>query len=136
MNGLGLSDAARRVADSAREFVRLEVELAMAELKAKAAALGAGLGVLAAAAMFAFLALCFALAAAAAGMSTTLAVWESLLIMFGALVLLAGILGAVGAVLLRKASNPVPEQAIEEAQITTEALRNGDGESGDDAHGV
>lgn len=131
MNGLGLSDAARRVADHAREFVRLEVELAVAELKAKAAALGAGLGILAGAAMFAFLALCFALAAAAAGLATTLAVWESLLIMFGALVLLAGILGAIGAVLLRKASNPMPEQAIEEAQVTTEALRNGDGDDGD-----
>lgn len=131
MNGLGLSDAARRVADHAREFVRLEVELAVAELKAKAAALGAGLGILAGAAMFAFLALCFALAAAAAGLATTLAVWESLLIMFGALVLLAGILGAIGAVLVRKASNPMPEQAIEEAQVTTEALRNGDGDDGD-----
>jgi hypothetical protein len=134
--GLGLSDAARRVADSAREFVRLEVELATQELKAKAVALGAGVGVLIAAATFAFLALCFALAAAAAGLATTLAVWESLLIMFGALVLLAGILGAVGAVLLRKASSPVPEQAIEEAQITTEALRNGDTDSVEDAHAV
>ena len=127
MNGLGLSDAARRVADHAREFVRLEIQLATTELKAKAIALGAGIGVLAAAALFAFLALCFALAAAAAGIATALSVWLSLLIMFGGLILLAGILGAVGAVLLRKGSRPVPEQAIEEAQVTTEALRNGAG---------
>ena len=126
MNGLGLSDAARRVADHAREFVRLEIELATAELKAKAAAFGAGVGVLAAAAMFGFLTLCFALAAITAGMSTTLAVWESLLIMFGALLVLSSILAAIGTVLVRKAKNPVPEQAIEEAQLTTEALRNGD----------
>lgn len=131
MNGLGLSDAARRVADHAREFVRLEIQLATAELKAKAAALGAGLGVLAAAAIFGFLTLCFALAAITAGMSTTLAVWESLLIMFGALLVLSAILAAIGTVLVRKASNPVPEQAIEEAQMATEALRNGDGGNGD-----
>jgi hypothetical protein len=45
--------------------------------------------------------------------------------MFGGILLLAGILGAVGAALLRKGSKPVPEQALAEAQLTTEALRNG-----------
>jgi hypothetical protein len=45
--------------------------------------------------------------------------------MFGGLLLLAGMLGAIGAALLRKGSKPVPEQAIAEAQLTTEALRDG-----------
>ena len=31
----------------------------------------------------------------------------------------------IGAALLRKGSKPVPEQAIAEAQLTTEALRDG-----------
>ncbi len=123
--GIGLSGATRRVAEHAREFVRLEIQLAQTELKKKFAQLAAGLGVSLTAAVFAFLALCFGLAAAAAGMATTLPVWLSLLIVCGGLVLLAALLGLVGFLLLRQGANAVPEQAIEEAQVTSEALRNG-----------
>ena len=127
MNGIGLSGATKRVADHARSIVRLELQLATAELKRKAAALGIGIALVAGAAMFALTALAFGLAAATAGIATALPVWASLLIMFGGLLLLATILGGVGGVLLKKGSKPVPEQAIEEARLTTEALRNGDG---------
>ena len=123
--GLGLSGATKRVAEHARAFVRLELQLAAAELKKKLAQLGAGLGVSFTAAVFAFLALCFGLAAAAAGLATTLSVWLSLLIVCGGLVLLAAILGLVGYALLKQGANAAPEQAIEEAQVTAEALRNG-----------
>lgn len=125
MNGLGLSGASKRVADHARSFVQLEIQLAAAELKRKVAALAIGIGLVVGAALFALLALLFGLAAATAGIATALPVWLSILVMFGGLLLLAGILGAIGAALLRKGSKPVPEQAIAEAQITTEALRNG-----------
>ena len=122
----GLSGAAQRVADHARSFVQLEVQLAIAELKRKAAALGIGAALMVGAAVVAFLALTFGLAAAAAGLATTLAVWESLLIVCGALILLAAILVGVGYMLLQKGTKPLPEQAVEEARLTTEALRNGD----------
>jgi hypothetical protein len=125
VNGLGLSGATKRVADHARSFVQLEIQLAATELKRKAAALAVGIGLAIGAAVFGLLALLFGLAAATAGIATALPVWLSLLIMFGGLLLLAGVLGAIGAALLRKGSKPVPEQAIAEAQITTEALRNG-----------
>jgi hypothetical protein len=125
VNGLGLSGATKRVADHARSFVQLELQLAAAELKRKAAALGVGIALLAGAAMFALTALAFGLAAATAGIATALPVWASLLIMFGGLLLLAMILGGVGAVMLKKGAKPMPEQAIAEAQLTTEALRNG-----------
>ena len=125
MEGLGLSGATRRVAEHARSIVRLELQLATAEVKKKLSALAAGIGVSTGAALFAFYALGFGFAAAAAGLATTFSVWLSLLIVFGALVLLAVIFGLVGYSLIRKGSNPVPEQAIEEAHLTTEALRNG-----------
>jgi len=86
----GLSDAAQRVADHARSFVDLEVKLATAELKKKAQAVGTGIGLMAGAAVLAFLALTFALLGAVAGLSTTLAVWESFLIVCGALVVIIG----------------------------------------------
>ena len=127
MTGLGLTDATRRVAEHARSLVRLELQLATAELKAKLAALGTGIGLVLFAALFVFFALAFGLAAAAAGIALELPVWASLLIVCGATLLLAAILGGIGYVFLRKGANVVPEQAIAEAQATTEALRNGDG---------
>ena len=130
MEGLGLSGATKRVAEHARSFVELEVQLALAELKKKAEALGTGIGLLIGAAVLAFLALCFGLAAAAAGLSTTLPVWASLLIVCGALILLTAILALLGRMFLQKGSQPVPEQAVEEARLTQEALRNGQGDSG------
>jgi Putative Actinobacterial Holin-X, holin superfamily III len=125
VNGLGLTGATKRVADHARSFVRLELQLAAAELKRRAAALAAGIALTATAAVLGLTALMFGLAAATAGIAVALPVWLSLLVMFGGLLLLAGMLGGIGVVLLRKGAKPVPEQAIEEAQITTEALRNG-----------
>jgi type VI protein secretion system component VasF len=126
MSGLGLSGATKRVADHARSFVELELQLATAELKKKAQALGMGIGLMAGAAILAFLALWFGLAAAAAGLATTLPVWASLLIVFGALVVLTAILVWIGYILLQKGAQPIPEQALEEAQLTTEALRDGE----------
>lgn len=125
MNGLGLSGATKRVADHARSLVRLELRLAAAELKGKLAKLGLGLALTATAALLGLTALGFGLAAATAALAIRLPVWLSLLVMFGGLLLLAAILGGIGAALLRKGARPVPEQALEEAQLTTEALRNG-----------
>jgi Putative Actinobacterial Holin-X, holin superfamily III len=125
MDGLGLSGATKRVADHARSFVRLEMQLAASELKRKLAAFGVGIALAATAAVLALTALMFGLAAATAAIAVALPVWLSLLIMFGGLFLLAGILGGASLAALKKGSKPVPEQAIAEAQLTTEALRNG-----------
>jgi Putative Actinobacterial Holin-X, holin superfamily III len=127
MEGLGLSGATRRVAEHAREFVRLELELASAELKKKAASLGTGIGLILGAAVLAFLALTFGLLAAAAGLATTLPVWASLLIVCGGLIVITAILTLIGRAMLQKGMQPMPEQAVEEARLTGEALRNGDG---------
>lgn len=127
MEGLGLSGATKRVAEHAREFVRLEVELATAELKKKAASLGTGIGLILVAAVLAFLALTFGLLAAAAGLATTLPVWASLLIVCGGLIVITTILALIGKTMLQKGAQPLPEQAVEEARLTGEALRNGDG---------
>jgi putative superfamily III holin-X len=125
MSGLGLSDATRRVADHARSLVQLEVQLAVTELKRKAVALGVGIGLLLTAAVFGLIALTFGLATAAAALALVWPVWLALLVMFGGLLLCAGLLGVIGLNLLRKGTPPVPEAAIEEAQLTKEALRDG-----------
>jgi len=121
----GLSGAARRVADHARSLVKLELELAASEVKQKLSALATGIGLVAAAAVLLVFAVAFGLAAIAAAIATALAVWLALLVVFGGLLVAALVLAGIGVVLLRKGSPPLPRQAIEEARLTTEALRNG-----------
>jgi putative superfamily III holin-X len=121
----GLGAAARLVSERASSLVRLELQLALAELKQKAAALGLGIALLVAAGLFGIFALGFGLAAAAAALATTLSTWLALLIVMGGLALLAGFLAAVGIGRLKKGTPPVPGAAIEEAKLTTEALKNG-----------
>jgi hypothetical protein len=122
----GVGPAAKQVAEHASSLARLELELAALELKKKAASLGAGIGVGLGGALFAVFTLGFLFAAIAAGLATAVPTWAALLITTGILLLLTGVLSSVAAVLINRSTPPVPEQAIEEAKRTTEALkRNG-----------
>ena len=122
-----LTRAAERVAEHAKRVVQLELELATLELKRKLAELGVGIGLLAGGAVFGLFALGFALAAAAAGLATFLPTWLALLIVAVFVLVLAGVLAAVGRARLQRATPPVPEQALLEARLTREALKNGAG---------
>ena len=121
----GLGAAAKLVSERASSLVRLELQLAAAELKQKVVALGLGIALLVGAAVLGLFALVFALATAAAALATTLSTWLALLVVTAGLVLLAGVLGALGLGRVRKGTPPIPVQAIEEARLTTEALKNG-----------
>jgi hypothetical protein len=116
------------VVERTRALARLEVELATFELRRKAAALGAGAGLLALAVLLGLFALGFLLATAAAALATFVSTWLALLVVGGSLVLAAALAGLLGAALLRRGTPPVPEQALEEARLTGDALRgNGRG---------
>jgi VIT1/CCC1 family predicted Fe2+/Mn2+ transporter len=121
----GLGGAAKAVADRARSIVRLELQLAATEVKRKVAARGVGIALLAGAALFAFFAFAFALATVAAAIATAVSTWLALLIVTGGLFLLVGALAALGIGAIRKGTPPVPEQAIAEAKLTAEAVKNG-----------
>ena len=123
-NGKGMAAATRHVADHAVTLARLELKLALLELKGKAVSLGVGVGLLVGAAVLALFGLGFALAAAAAALATTLSTWAALLIVGAGVFLLAGILGLVGARTVKRGVPPVPEQALEEARRTTEAVKS------------
>jgi hypothetical protein len=123
----GVGPAAKEVAEHASSLARLELELAGLEIKRKITALGLGIGLAVGAAIFLFYALGFGLAAGAAALALAVPTWAALLIVFGALLLLALVLGLVGLNAIKKGTPPVPEQAVTEAKLTTEALRrNGD----------
>lgn len=121
----GLSAAAKLVADKVSAIIRLELALAQAELKEKLQKLSVGIGLLVGAALFGFFAIGFGLATIAAGLATTLPTWLALLIVMAGLVILTAVLALFGRMSIQKATPPVPEQAIAEAKLTTEALKNG-----------
>jgi hypothetical protein len=122
----GVGPAAKQVAEHASSLARLELELAALELKKKAQTFATGIGLGVGGALFAVFTLGFAFATIAAGLATTVSTWLALLITTGILLVLTAVLAGVGVLLIRKSTPPLPEQAIEEARRTTEALkRNG-----------
>jgi uncharacterized membrane protein YqjE len=122
--GPGLGAAAKQVAEHASTLVRLELELASLEIKRKLAALGVGAGLGVGAALFLVFTLGFGLATIAAALATFLATWLALLIVTAFLLLVAALLGALALRAVRRGTPPVPEQAIREAKLTTEAIKD------------
>jgi Putative Actinobacterial Holin-X, holin superfamily III len=123
-----LGSAAKEVAEHASALVRLEIELAKLELSKKAGALGAGIGLGVGAAVVAFYMVGFLFATIAAALATAVATWLALLIVTLFLLLVAGVLGLLAVNRIKRGTPPLPKQAIEEAKLTTEALKSdGDG---------
>jgi len=122
-----LGTSAKEVAEHASSLARLELELATLELKRKVTALGVGIGLGAGAALFAVYALGFTFATIAAGLATAMSTWLALLIVTLGLFVLAGILGLLAFNRIKAGTPPVPEQAIQEAKLTTAALKSDDG---------
>jgi hypothetical protein len=123
-----LGSAAKEVAEHASALVRLEIELAKLEVGRKVQSLGIGVGLGAGAALVALYAVGFLFATIAAGLATVVDVWLALLIVTLFLLVATGILGLLAVKRIQKGAPPLPEQAIEEAKLTTEALKS-DGSS-------
>lgn len=119
----GLGAAAKEVAGHASSIARLELRLAVAELKEKVVALGLGVGFGAGAAICALFALGFAAATVAAALALVVSTWLALLIVTVGFGGLAALLGLMALSALKRGTPPVPKQAIEEAKLTTEAVR-------------
>jgi H+/Cl- antiporter ClcA len=119
---LGVKAKARAVNRRTKSIAQLNLELAKLEAKQKATALGIAGGLALGAVALVLYAIGFSFAALAAGLSESLPVWASLLIVVGIMVLIAAILALLARRFARKASPPKPEQAIEEAQRTVEML--------------
>jgi uncharacterized membrane protein YqjE len=120
----GLGSAAKQFAERASTLVRLELELASLELKRKFRSLATGIALGALAAVLLVFGIGFGLASAAAGIATATSVWLALLIVTVGLFLVVGLLGVFAMRAIKKATPPVPEQAIREAKLTQEALKH------------
>lgn len=119
----GVASSVQAIVERTGRLARLELELATFELRRKAAALGAGAALMAVGTVFGLYALGFVLAAVAAALATALSTWLALLLVALGLLLAAVVAALVGATLVRRATPPVPEQALEEARLTGHALR-------------
>ena len=124
----GLGAAVKEVTEHASRWFSLERELAMLEIKTKITSLGLGLGLAVGAALFALYGLGFLFATVAAALDTFMPRWLALLIVTLFLFVVAGILGALGLGRIKRGSPPVPEQAIQEAKLTTSALKSNGGQ--------
>ena len=121
-----LGSAAKRVSEKASSIARLELELASLELKKKGSALGVGAGLAAAAAAVGLYAIGFLFFTVAAGLAEAMPLWLALLIVTLVLFVAAAILGLLAARSVQRGTPPVPQQAIDEAKLTKQALqRNG-----------
>jgi hypothetical protein len=120
----GLGAAVKDVAERASSIVRLELELAMLEVRRKVVSLGLGIGFAIGAAVMLLFFVGFAYAAAAAALALVMPTWAALLVVTG--ILLAKVLLLVFLAInrIRKGTPPVPERAIREAKLTTEALKS------------
>ena len=87
--------------------------------------IGIGIGLLAGAAVLAFYGVGFALATIAAGLATAVSTWLALLIVTVGLLVVVALLVVIGRATIKKGAPPVPLQAIEEAKLTAEAVKNG-----------
>ena len=121
----GIRASARSAIAHAKSVGRLQKELATLELQQKAQKLGAGAVLGIAAAVIALYALGFALATAAAALALVVDWWLALLIVFAILLLLTVILGLLARRMMKKGTPLAPEQAIEEARLTKQAIRSG-----------
>jgi hypothetical protein len=120
----GLGAAVKEVAERASAIVRLELELAALELRRKIVSLGLGIAFGIAAAVLLLFVIGFAFATVAAALATAVSTWLALLITTGILFVLALTLGFLALSRIQKGTPPVPEQAIREAKLTTEALKS------------
>lgn len=120
----GVGAAAKQVAEHASTLAKLELELAGLELKQKAGSFGAGVGLGIGAAVVGLYAVGFLFATAAVALAIVVDAWLAVLIVALALFAIAALLGLLAANRFKRATPPVPEQAIREAKLTTEALRS------------
>lgn len=123
MADLAVGDIIKNITDDVKLLVQDQVELAKAELTPAAKKGGTGVGLFGVAGYFALSASILLYFAAAYGLyeGAGLAAWLSFLIVAGALLLIAGILGGIGYLVVRKIKGP--DRTIAQANQTAAEVK-------------
>lgn len=113
------------VSEKFSTLIRDEIRLIKAEMTAKARNAGIGIGLFVGAGVLTFWAVAVLLAAAVLGLANALPAWLAALIIGLAVLLVAGIMIAIGVRAVKKASPPTPERAQASIKADVEAVRAG-----------
>ncbi len=120
---LGAGELVKRLSEQIPQLVRDELRLALAELKEKGKRAGIGAGLTGAAGLIALYGLGALLVAVIAALALVLPVWAAALIVGAALLLLVGVLAWAGIGQVKRATPPVPEEAIASTKRDIETLK-------------
>ncbi len=113
----------RQLAEQVSTLVRDEVELARAELRQKGRRAGAGAGALGFGGVLALYGGGVLVAAATLAIDLVLPAWLAALVVGAALLVIAGLAAAAGRSQIRRATPPVPEEALGSAREDLDAAR-------------
>jgi len=119
----GLPQLAKDVAADLSRLAKLEIQLAGDQVKRGMMKRAVAIGALVTALLFLLYAVGFLLAAGAAGIATALPWWAALLIVGGALVVVALGLVALAALKLRSAGSVVPDETKASVKEDVRSLR-------------
>lgn len=122
-----LGELVQTLSEKLSQLVRDEIQLARTELTAKAKHAGLGIGLFAGAAFLAFFAFATLVATAVLGLANAVPAWLAALIVAVALLVLAGVLGMVGAKALKRGMPPTPERAQASVKHDIQAIKEGFG---------
>lgn len=111
LDSASTGDLVKLASEQIRELIREEIRLAKVEMTAKAKRAGVGAGMLGTAAALALFALPALLVAGGLGLANVMPGWAAALVVFGGLIVVAGIAAGAGVVLLRRGM-PAPQGAI------------------------
>ena len=118
-----VGELVERLSTQVSALVRDEMALATAELKRKGTQAGIGVGIGGAGAVVALLGLGALTAAAILGLATVLAAWLAALIIGVILLVVAGIISALGITQVRNSAPPVPEKAMKSTKRDVETVK-------------
>ncbi|HEY0391521.1 MAG TPA: phage holin family protein [Solirubrobacterales bacterium] len=118
-----IAELLRQLTEQSTRLAQQEIELAKAEMTVKGKRLGIGAGAFSAAGALALFAFGALTAAAILALASAVEGWLAALIVAGAYLLTAGVLGLVGRTKVRRASPPVPQQAAESVKEDLERTR-------------
>lgn len=120
---LSTVELTERLTTQVSTLVRTEVSHALEEVKSKSTRIGVGIGISGAGAILLFLGLATLIATAVLGLATVLDPWLAALIVAVAVLVVGGVLAAVGASKAKNAAPPVPERTVASVRSDIDAAK-------------
>ncbi|MGV9974441.1 phage holin family protein [Nocardia beijingensis] len=123
-NSRSVSELVEDATTQLSRLIRDELQLARVEMREKGKRFGLGAGLAGVAALLAFYGGAALVAAAVLGLTEVLPGWASALIVAGALLVVAAVLGRAGKKSVEEANPPIPREAVEGVREDIEVIKD------------